>query len=150
MGEVTGGERFRMMRMNQVMRMSDPLLSHISPEQDWLAQPEEGRLALDVFRDGETLIIRTPVAGVDVQDLDIAVDGDLLTIRGARHEIRPIHDEDWFYRECYWGAFSRSVILPVDVHADRVQASLTQGILEIRLPIREHGRAITIRPTLIE
>lgn len=130
--------------------MTDPSLAPDAQEQDWLNQPEEGRLALDVFRDQDTLVIRTPVAGVQVQDLDIAVDGDLLTIRGTRHETRPIHDEDWFYRECYWGAFSRSVILPIDVHADRVQASLTHGVLEVRLPIREHGRAITIRPTLME
>jgi HSP20 family molecular chaperone IbpA len=81
-----------MMRMNQVMRMHDPFLSQIPPEQDWLAQPEEGRLALDVFRDGETLLIRTPVAGVDVQALDIAVDGDLLTIRGARLRVKSLSD----------------------------------------------------------
>ncbi len=121
-----------------------------SPEQDWLSLPQEGRLAIDVFRDEQSLVIRTPVAGVSVEDLDIAIDGDLLTIRGARHEARPIHDEDWFYRECYWGAFSRSVILPIDVHGNQVQASLIHGVLEIRVPIREQGRAITIRPTLIE
>lgn len=129
------------------------LLPSVSPPdqpQDWLTQPEEGRLAIDVFRDQGTLIIRTPVAGVDVEDLDIAVDGDLLTIRGKRHAPSPIHEEDWFYRECYWGAFSRSVILPIDVVATNVQASLKQGILEIRLPIREQGRAITVRPTLLD
>lgn len=120
------------------------------PEHDWLSQPEEGRLAIDVFRDRDTLVIRTPLAGVDVNDLDIAVDGDLLTIRGTRKGASPSHEEDWFYRECYWGTFSRSVILPLDVHAERVQASLSQGILEVRLPIREAGRAITIRPTLID
>ncbi len=123
---------------------------HPDQPQDWLTQPEEGRLAIDVFRAQDTLIIRTPVAGVDVQDLDIAVDGDLLTIRGERHTPSPIHEEDWFYRECYWGSFSRSVILPLDVIASDVQASLKQGILEIRLPIREQGRAITIRPILLD
>ncbi len=121
-----------------------------SQPQDWLTQPEEGRLSIDVFRDQDMLVIRTPVAGVEVSDLDIAVDGDLLTIRGQRHPVSPVHDEDWFYRECYWGAFSRSVILPIDVHAEQVQASLKHGVLEIRLPIREQGRAITIRPTLLD
>ncbi len=130
--------------------MYAPLPINDPPEADWLAQPPEGRLALDMFRDNNALVIRTPVAGVEVPDLDIAIDGDLLTIRGARHEILPSHDENWFYRECYWGAFSRSVILPLDVDASQIQASLTHGVLEIRLPIREHGRAITIRPTLIK
>lgn len=121
-----------------------------SPEQDWLSQPPEGRLAIDVFREDGMLVIRTPVAGVEVEDLDIAVDGDLLTIRGQRHLQTPIHEEDWFYRECYWGGFSRSVILPIDVHINDIRASLKQGILDIRLPIREQGRAITIKPTLLD
>jgi HSP20 family protein len=121
-----------------------------NPVQDWLSQPEEGRLAIDVFRDRDTLVIRTPIAGVEVDDLDIAVDGDLLTIRGKRQAPSPLHEEDWFYRECYWGPFSRSVILPIDVIPNEVQASLKQGILDIRLPIREQGRAITIRPTLLD
>lgn len=120
------------------------------PSPEWFQEPAEGRLSLDVFRDHDQLVIRTPIAGVDVSDLDIAVDGDLLTIRGERRVQSPIHEDDWFYRECYWGTFSRSVILPVDVHADRVQAQLKHGVLEIRLPIREHGRAITIRPALME
>lgn len=124
--------------------------SAFDPSSAWLTDTEEGRLALDVFRDQDMLVIRTPVAGVGVEDLDIAIDGDLLTIRGERREQGPIHEEDWFYRECYWGAFSRSVILPIDVHGERVNATLKNGVLEIRLPIREQGRAVSIRPRLIE
>ena len=61
--------------------MYAPLPINDPPEADWLAQPPEGRLALDMFRDNNALVIRTPVAGVEVPDLDIAIDGDLLTIR---------------------------------------------------------------------
>lgn len=132
------------------LRMSNVPSSFFDPTSHWLPETEEGRLSLDVFRDHDQLVIRTPVAGVGVEDLDIAVDGDLLTIRGERHAQAPAHEEDWFYRECYWGSFSRSVILPMDVHAERVQAALKNGVLEIRFPIREQGRAITIRPTLME
>lgn len=118
----------------------------LSPdERGWLEQPAEGELHVDVFRDGEQLVIRSSAAGIKAEDLSLSVDGDLLTIRGERKEQQEIGDEDWFHRECYWGAFSRSLVLPLDVDADRAIASMKDGILEIRLPIRHSAKTIQIR-----
>ncbi len=118
----------------------------LSPdERGWLEQPAEGELHVDVFRDGEQLVIRSSAAGIKAEDLSLSVDGDLLTIRGERKEQQEIHDEDWFHRECYWGAFSRSLVLPLDVDADRAIASMKDGILEIRMPIRHSAKTIQIR-----
>jgi len=90
---------------------------------------------VDVFRDGNTLIIRSTAAGADPDQLDISFHGDLLTIRGVREAEERVAEEDWFYRECYWGAFSRSIVLPYDVAPERAEATIKNGILEIRLPI---------------
>mgnify|MGYP001572776080 CR=1 FL=1 len=107
--------------------------------------PDEGQLALDIFRDEDTLVIRSAVAGVKQEDLTVAVHGDLLTIRGKREMHESVNDDDWFCDECYWGAFSRSVVLPVDVYTERADAKLTNGLLEIRIPIREALHHLEIR-----
>ena len=113
----------------------------------WLSTPEEGQLSVDVFRDGKDLVIRSTLAGVTPEQLDIAIHDDLLTIRGERKAEQEINDEDWFYRECYWGTFSRSIILPMDVYAEQTQASVKNGLLEIRIPIRQgtDGMRISVR-----
>ncbi|MCK9360682.1 Hsp20/alpha crystallin family protein [Patescibacteria group bacterium] len=112
---------------------------------DWKQSQNEGQLALDVFRRGDALVIRSTMAGVKPEDVDIAVNGDLLTIRGQREHEEIMNEDDWFHRECYWGSFSRSLILPVDVYAEKADASLRNGILEVRIPIRGAERHIPVR-----
>jgi HSP20 family protein len=105
---------------------------------------EEGQLSVDVFRDKDSLVVRSTVAGVRPEDLDISIHGDLLTIRGKRESNRTVPDGQWFYRECYWGAFSRSIILPYEVASDLAEAGMKNGVLEVRIPIREHGRKLSV------
>lgn len=122
--------------------------SHVpapAPDADWMPLPEEGQLSVDVFLAGRELVIRSPLAGVKLEDIDIAIHDDLLTIRGKRETEQEHREDDWFYKECYWGSFSRSLVLPVDVHAEQAAASLQNGILEIRIPIRESAFRIPIR-----
>ncbi len=107
---------------------------------DWNAPLDEGQLSVDVFRQGEVLVIRSTVAGADPDNLDISFHGDLLTIRGKRESEHEIDEENWFYRECYWGTFSRSVVLPYDVSPEKAEASLKNGVLEIRIPIATAGQ----------
>lgn len=114
------------------------------PVSELLGSMNEGQLSLDVFREGDALIVRSTVAGVKPEDLDISVHGDLLTIRGKRETGREVDENRWFYRECYWGAFSRSIVLPYEVASDLAEASLKNGVLEIRIPIREHGKRLPV------
>lgn len=114
-------------------------------DSDWWPRVDEGQLSLDIFRDGDFLIVRAPMAGVRDEDLHIGVDGDLLTIRGDRKQDRTVNEDDWFLRECYWGSFSRSIVLPNDVDPNRAVASIQQGFLEVRLPIRTGGGRIEIK-----
>lgn len=111
----------------------------------WLTPNEEGRLLVDIFRDDDHLIVRSPVAGLKLEQLEVSLHEDLLTIRGTRSVREDISEDDWFYRECHWGAFSRSIILPTDVLPERAEASLHNGVLEIRIPIRYGERRITVR-----
>lgn len=94
----------------------------------------EGQLTVDVHQTADAIVIKSTIAGVKPEDLDVSITNDMVTIRGARHHDEEVREEDYFYRECYWGNFSRSIILPVDVVADKSDASLKDGILTIRIP----------------
>jgi HSP20 family protein len=67
-----------------------------------------------------------------------------LTIRGKREFLHEVPEDQWFYKECFWGAFSRSLVLPFEVAADAAQASLKNGVLEIRIPVREQGKKVAV------
>jgi HSP20 family molecular chaperone IbpA len=98
-----------------------------SPEQ-------EGQLTVDVFQDDQNIIIQSTIAGVSPDDLDVSITNDMVTIRGERRRAYDIDQEDYFYQECYWGTFSRSIILPVEIDADRAEAKIKNGILTLRIP----------------
>lgn len=128
----------------------DNLLRHAGQNWDtndeaWSQPPDEGQLSVDIFRDDTHLVVRSLVAGVAPENLDIALHDDLLTIRGERKQTRSINEDDWFYKECYWGGFSRSIILPTDVQTEHAEATLKNGLLEIRMPIRVGDHRITVR-----
>ena len=100
--------------------------------EDWMES--EGQLTIDVYQTPQDIIIKSAVAGVKPEDIDISITNDMVTIKGKREVEDTIKSDDYFYQECYWGRFSRSVILPVDVDSDRVSASLKNGILTVKLP----------------
>jgi len=101
--------------------------------EDWLAE-SEGQLTIDVYQTPNEIVIKSTIAGVSPEDIDISITNDMITIKGRRQKDEEVREEDYYYQECYWGPFSRSVILPVDVEVDRTDASMKNGILTIRLP----------------
>jgi HSP20 family protein len=101
------------------------------------AEEQEGQLTVDVYQTPEAIVIKSTIAGVRPEDLDVSITNDMVTIRGTRRHDEEVREEDYFYRECYWGSFSRSIILPVDIVAEKADASLKDGILTIRIPKAE-------------
>ncbi|MBU1132141.1 Hsp20/alpha crystallin family protein [Patescibacteria group bacterium] len=95
---------------------------------------EQGQLTLDVFQDNENIYVIAPVAGVKQGNIDISIDDDILTIQGQRENEFSREEKDYLFRECYWGKFSRSIILPANVNENKIQAILQNGILKITLP----------------
>jgi HSP20 family protein len=69
----------------------------------------------------------------------------MLTIRGERVEEKEDTTEDYYYQECYWGGFSRSIILPQEVEADKVAASLKNGVLTVRLPKAQKLKSVSVK-----
>ena len=78
--------------------------------------------------------MESPIAGVKPDELDVSITNESVTIKGKREKERRIRDEDYFYQECYWGKFSRSIILPQEVDAEKSEAVIKNGVLIIRMP----------------
>jgi len=107
-------------------------------EKSWLAEAgEDGQLTLDVYQTDKDIIIKSTIAGVDPDDLDIGFNNGMITIKGERKFNEKIRSEDYFYQELYWGSFSRSVILPTEVDQENIEAELKNGILTVKLPKKE-------------
>jgi HSP20 family protein len=104
-----------------------------------LEDSEEGQLAVDVYQKDNELVIVSPISGVTMNDIEILVHGDMLIIRGKRLPPENPKITDYLYRECYWGPFSKTIILPRDVDVENIRANLKDGILMIRIPKLREG-----------
>jgi HSP20 family protein len=115
-------------------------------EDNFPSQDEnEGQLTIDVYQTDNDIVIKSTIAGVKPEDLDVNINNDMITIRGERKQDEQISSDNYYYQECYWGTFSRSVILPVDVLPEKIEASMKNGILTIRLPKADTNRSKKIQ-----
>lgn len=99
-----------------------------------IASEAEGQLTIDIHQTPTHIMVESTIAGVKEDDLDIEITSESVTIRGVRTHEEEIKDEDYIYQECFWGRFSRSVILPQEVDPDKAEAILKNGVLKIKLP----------------
>jgi HSP20 family protein len=97
-------------------------------------EEEEGQLTVDVYQTSDYIVIKSIVAGVVPNDLDISITRDMVTIRGRRDEMREVDDENYFQKELYWGSFSRTILLPAEIEVEEAEAQEKHGLLTIRLP----------------
>lgn len=109
------------------------------------AESNEGQLTIDVYQTESDIVIKSTIAGVKPEDLDVSINNDMVTIKGERSSEEEINEENYYYQECYWGGFSRSVVLPVDVVSEKAEASLKNGILTIHLPKAASNKAKKIQ-----
>lgn len=98
---------------------------------------EDGHLTVDVFRRGNEIIVQSTIAGTAPEDIDVSITKEKVTIKGQRIQEEKIKSSDYYHQELYWGSFSRSIILPVDIDPDKSKASIKNGVLTIKMPILE-------------
>lgn len=123
---------------NQMIMRNEPTIEYTQPEESWPATSgagdAEGQLTIDVYQTEADIVIKSTIAGVKPEDLDVSINNDMVTIRGERKTEEEVSQDNYYYQECYWGSFSRSVVLPVDIIPEKAEAALKNGILTIRLP----------------
>ncbi len=100
----------------------------------WPSSEEEGELAVDLCENKDELILQATIGGVEINELDISITNDMITIRGERKRESEDEIEKVYYNECFWGTFSRSLILPQEINADKAKATIKNGLLTIHLP----------------
>lgn len=106
---------------------------------------EEAQLTIDVFQTPSEIVIKTMVAGVKPDDLEVNITRDMITIHGERGEDRTVSGEDYIHRELYWGAFSRTVNLPEEIDVDGAEAVEKHGMLVLRLPKLDKNRQTKLK-----
>lgn len=120
--------------MDNVIR--NPFLSLRHPLSWWRVPTDDFAWvpALEIYEKTDNFTIRVELPGMKVEDIDIAILGDTLTIKGDKKASSEVKDEDYHRCEICYGSFARAVTLPAAVRANEVAASYEDGILEVILP----------------
>ena len=104
-----------------------------------------GKLAVDIYEQDDYTIIRAPIAGVRLSDIDIEVNDNVLTIRGTRRIPDQVPADQFYLQECFWGPFARSVTLPNPIDPRKVRATFSKDcILKILIPKEEKVKVVRI------
>ncbi|HKZ28068.1 MAG TPA: Hsp20/alpha crystallin family protein [Acidimicrobiia bacterium] len=105
----------------------------------------------DVYREGETLVVRAELPGIEPdKHLEIDVEDNILRIRGHKRLEREIDEEHRFVRECRFGSFQRDILLPDGVEASNVEAVYENGVLTVRVPVPAGAAGGTKIPIKVE
>ena len=104
-------------------------------EDEWANDTDDfpGQLAVDVYETVDKLVVKARTAGISKSDLDVSISDNILTISGVLSGGEDEQTTRWHIQECYWGEFSRTIALPVQVREDEnsVKAELKDGVLTI-------------------
>jgi len=117
------------------MSMLDPF-DEMERMLDWPAQRQLNTFvpAMDVYQDENNVYVETALAGVDPEKVDIAIENDILTVKGATEHKSEVDEKNYYRKEVRRGSFYRSVALPTHVVGDDASAEYTDGILKITIP----------------
>ncbi len=106
----------------------------LAPEMEWTP-------SVDISETKDAVIIKAELPGLDPKDIDISLRGDILTIKGEKKQEVEEKDENFHRIERRYGFFSRSIPIPAEVDADRIEATYKRGVLRIVLPKKEEAKA---------
>lgn len=108
---------------------------------------EVGQLSVDIYYTDKEIVILAPIAGVDKDNIHLSVTDDVLVIRGERTQIENVPEENYYTKECFWGNFSRSIVLPEEAETKNISAGFENNVLEVRIPKgeKEHTKIIKIK-----
>jgi HSP20 family protein len=108
-------------------------------------EPEEGQLTVDMYQTPTEIVIKSMVAGVKPEDLDISIARDTVTIKGKRETERFVSEDDYFHQELYWGSFSRTIMLPAEIDVEEADAIEKHGLLIIKMPKIDKNRQTRLK-----
>ena len=104
-----------------------------------------GELPVDVYQTPSEIVIRTFVAGVRPDELNVSIRRDMVVIEGSREERSSIAAADYFNQELYWGSFARTILLPQEVDVESSSATAKDGMLTLVLPKLDKAKETKLR-----
>lgn len=115
-------------------------------DEHWSTAETEGKLAVDVAETGDMIIVITTIAGASLEAIEVFAHNDIITIRGRRDApMLPEDTAEFIHTECFWGPFSRTIVLPSEVKAEQARAEYKNGVLTIRIPKRKVDTKIQVK-----
>lgn len=105
----------------------------------------EGQLPVDLYQTPGELVIRTFIAGVRPDEINLSISRDMVVIEGSRAERETVDDDAYFNRELFWGLFSRTILLPQEIDVDNASATAKDGLLTLILPKLDKARQTKLR-----
>lgn len=127
--------KLRSIRGEKIISSSEPTLTEFPQKTE--SYSEEGKLPVDIYENDEEIMIITPIAGVSIDETEISISRDVLTIKGERKfDLSSLNfkSKKTFLKECFWGSFSRSIVLPTTVNLEKIEATEKNHVLYIRVP----------------
>jgi len=106
---------------------------------------QDGELVVDVYETDSDFVVLAAIAGIQIKDLDISLEKDMMVIKGNRCDPHDHPDKKYFYQECYWGPFSRKIVLPENIDIDKADAQIDKGILTVKIPRNESVNKIGVK-----
>jgi HSP20 family protein len=94
----------------------------------------------EMYEDNGNLIVKTEMPGINKEDVDISLEGDILTLKAEKKEEEVTEEADYYAREVRYGNYSRSVKLPFRINNEKIEATLENGVLELKLPKAEEAK----------
>jgi len=117
-------------------------LSNLLGDSSFDAASEAGQWAprVDIRETDDALLVQAELPGIEKKDVHLEVKDGILTLSGERRYEKDVKEENVHRVERAYGKFSRSFSLPSNVDADKVNATMKNGVLEVRLPKRESAK----------
>jgi HSP20 family protein len=101
---------------------------------------EEMTPSVDVFEEGDEVIVKAELPGISKEDIDVKVTDDIVTISGEKKKEEKVEKKDYYRMERSYGSFTRSLRLPAEVNTEKALAKFKGGVLEIRIPKTEEAK----------
>lgn len=106
---------------------------------------ESGQLPVDMYQTANDIVIRTFIAGVRPDEINVSISRDMVVLEGSRASAESVADSDYVHQELFWGAFSRTIMLPQEVDVDAATAGAKDGLLTLVLPKLDKARQTKLR-----
>jgi len=106
---------------------------------------QDGELVVDVYETNSDFVVLAAIAGIQIKDIDISLEKDMMVIKGSRCDPHEHSNKKYFYQECFWGPFSRKIVLPENIDIDKADAQMDKGVLSIKIPKIEGNGKVGVK-----